>query len=156
MVGGKVHTGNVAFSHFAIKITNDNKTCSTDGSENYINRNGTTLAMCPNFWTAFGNPQGKTCNDFSEDILSWQMESSGGVILHALMSLIGQTTFSGNTSLSFEAQSSLSYSGPASAINIRTKYPSSAMYSVTNYDWYALVGVTCEKKKSPSNKAYAD
>ena len=140
-----MHTGNVAFSHFTIEITNHNGTCLTGGSENYVNRNGTTLAIYPKFWTSLGNPQGKTCSDIPEDILSWQMETSGGVIFHALMSLIGQTTFSGNASLSFEAQSALSYSGPTNAINIRTKYPSSAMYSVTNYDWYALVGVPCEK-----------
>ncbi|KAL6717716.1 hypothetical protein ACLMJK_005631 [Lecanora helva] len=148
IVGGNVHTGNAAFAHLLVTVTDSNNLCSGEGVEKYMSRSDLTIVVCSPFWTAFGKVREKTCADISENIMSWPMSTSGDVVLNMLIGLIGSRSFGNNASEIFNAQSEFTYTGPASAFYTRSKFPDTAIHSVANYDWYALINDIPDQRTS--------
>ena len=151
IVGDNIHTGSTAFSRLLVDVNDSNNVCGLAGTnfQNYVNRNGTIITICPLFWEKFGDQPERTCADLPDDIVSWQMVFAGDAILNMVLGYIGTQAVNDKDVINFHVQSSLDYTGPANAMYIRAKFPDTAIYSLSNYDWYAIVSETRRRKLTP-------
>ena len=142
IVGGNINSGNAAFQHLLIDVNDHNNLCGTTGLSNFINRNGTIITICPEFWTYIGDLPERSCADLPDDIVSWQMVFPGDSILNMLLGYVGETSLANIQLINYglkNIEAGYTYTGAANAIAIKTFSPDHAVHSITNYAWYALV-----------------
>lgn len=152
IIGYNPHIGSAAFGHLAIDATDTEHHCPPNGSYNFMVLTGTTIAVCPDFWTYIGNFPPRECSDIPEDIMSWRMTFPGDSIFHMLIAYVGREAVAGHSLVNYgvarDPKTDHTYTGAANAFFIRFFAPDKAKLSVTNYDWYALVSLSPIRESS--------
>lgn len=146
IIGYNPDAGSAAFGQLVIDATDTENRCPPTGSFNFMVLEGTTIAVCPDFWTYIGNFPPRECSDLPEDIMSWRMTFPGDSIFHMLIAYVGRGAVEGHSLVNYgvarDPKTDATYTGAANAFFIRLFAPDKAKLSVTNYDWYALVSLS--------------
>lgn len=146
IIGYNPHVGSAAFGHLVIDAIDTEHLCPPTGSYNFMVLTGTTITVCPDFWTYIGNFPPRECSDIPEDITSWRMAFPGDSIFHMLIAYVGKEAVAGHSLANYgvakDPATNPTYTGAANAFYIRFFAPDKAKLSVTNYEWYALVSLS--------------
>lgn len=154
IMGFSPQGGASIFSELVLDAHDSENVCPTQGTFNFMVLDGTTIAVCPDFWTFIAPFPNRDCSDFPDDIVSWRMAFPGSLIFHMLIAYVGRDATEGQSLINFGVRTTtesgiILYTGVANAMQIRYHSPDKAKLSVMNYDWYAVVSLI---SKEPAYK----
>ena len=139
IVGDDSVFGNKTFSHLLVDVHDSNGNCERDPAKNYVNREGSIITICPNFWDGVGDQAEKECSELPQEIVSWQMTFPGDTIFNLLIGFAGQKAIDGKDIVNWQIDDARSHTGAANAMYIRFHTEDTTILSAMNYNWYALV-----------------